>query len=714
MTVAVGTELGASAGLGTAAGAGLGARLGVGAGIGAGVGAGTGIGQSIAKMERAGGSRAPGEAAAFAPGEDETEARLNARPVSEPPAMGEESFKANWQAMLRSWGVAARTAGAAPEEGAGEAVETGAANKSGGSLGGETAQTKFAGVGGTGPQSALVATGSTGPAASAAAPASSTAMANRPQPAVHWEGAAASAQNAVAVGATKTANGNTGPSLRFKLEKKESGIENTGAKGQSAAGANGIAESAADGPVLAAQAAMPQAQAAPANSIDSAKSSPVNRADDGAETVEQRAPRATVVVGTTGVRSMAPALAAEISSASAQVPIFAAQAPAPASAAANSAGSEQIPIVVAQALTPASAAANSSASAQAAVPDPNHAAQTPPRGRATNAGASAAAGEQDGAQEAFAALPQASSAVAAIAAGGASKAAGAFGPATILSVQEPHMPLVEFRASAGVGMTGGALAEHATAAAEKARPSVVAGVESSQQAPAQLPHDASPGRSNAATAPQNGEHVVAAQNFGIDASTVVRDPASAHGTASAPAETAGGLAGVRAAAPQEAFAALDAGTTVGTPTWTHIAGRQAEAGFQDPALGWVGVRADLNGGSVHAALVPASADAAQALSAHLAGLSAYLSERDTPVAALTMAAPENSRIESGADRGMGQSMNQGMQQSLGHGGGQNAAGVPQPGGGASASSVSSATPVSGFGAMAYAGDGRGTHISVMA
>jgi hypothetical protein len=196
---------------------------------------------------------------------------------------------------------------------------------------------------------------------------------------------------------------------------------------------------------------------------------------------------------------------------------------------------------------------------------------------------------------------------------------------------------------------------------------------------------------------------------------MVRDPAGSHGSANTPATIAGSTAGP-APAPQETIDALDAGSTVGAPSWVHAGGRQAEAGFEDPALGWVGVRADLSGGSVHAALVPGSAEAAQALSGHLAGLGTYLSEQHTPVATLTMAAPGTSGIDAGPD----QSLGQGMQQNAGQHGEQNPAQAfemgSQPGFGANVSSLATGNTAeaSGFDATLYARDGRGAHISVMA
>lgn len=110
---------------------------------------------------------------------------------------------------------------------------------------------------------------------------------------------------------------------------------------------------------------------------------------------------------------------------------------------------------------------------------------------------------------------------------------------------------------------------------------------------------------------------------------------------------------------RDTFAALDGESGSSAPTWVHAGARQAEAGYQDPALGWVGVRAQLDASGVHAALVPGSADAAQALGSHMAGLNAYLTEHHTPVETLTMAAPGNGWSGQGTDQGAGQNAGQG-------------------------------------------------------
>jgi len=125
----------------------------------------------------------------------------------------------------------------------------------------------------------------------------------------------------------------------------------------------------------------------------------------------------------------------------------------------------------------------------------------------------------------------------------------------------------------------------------------------------------------------------------------------------------GSSGGATISSAAETFAALDGGAPAGSISWTHAGANRAEAGFEDPALGWVGVRADLGGGSVHASLVPGSAEAAQMLGSHLAGLNEYLAERHPTVVPVTVAGHEsdgssaNAQAGSGTDSGT-QSFNQ--------------------------------------------------------
>ena len=102
----------------------------------------------------------------------------------------------------------------------------------------------------------------------------------------------------------------------------------------------------------------------------------------------------------------------------------------------------------------------------------------------------------------------------------------------------------------------------------------------------------------------------------------------------------------------DAFTALDTGPASSEPAWVHAGAQRAEAGFNDPSLGWVGVRASLAGGAVHAAVLPGSAEAAQALSGQIAGLNAHLAAHRIPIDALSMAAPAGH--DWGGQGGLGQ------------------------------------------------------------
>lgn len=121
---------------------------------------------------------------------------------------------------------------------------------------------------------------------------------------------------------------------------------------------------------------------------------------------------------------------------------------------------------------------------------------------------------------------------------------------------------------------------------------------------------------------------------------------------------------------KETFAALDSGAAPGPPTWTHAGGRQAEAGFRDPALGWVGVRAEMSGGGVHAALVPGSPEAAQELGRQMEGLHTYLAARHPSVESLALATPGGRSGGFSGGESMSQQAQQNMQQGTGQGSGQ--------------------------------------------
>ena len=226
-------------------------------------------------------------------------------------------------------------------------------------------------------------------------------------------------------------------------------------------------------------------------------------------------------------------------------------------------------------------------------------------------------------------------------------------------------------------------------------------------------------RSSPVEPAQQENHLLGGQpgSSALDGSILSRDPAGTPGAGNTSGDMAGAPAGTAAGAgSSETFAALDAETATGTPTWIHAGAQRAEAGFQDPALGWIGVRADGSGGGIHAALVPGSADAAQALGGHLAGLNAYLAEQHTPVESLTLAAPESRSAEAGMD----QSASQGMYQGAGQNSGQGGYAEPQSNTPASSPANTAAVlqeisvPAGGLDATGHAATPGGVHISVMA
>jgi hypothetical protein len=96
-------------------------------------------------------------------------------------------------------------------------------------------------------------------------------------------------------------------------------------------------------------------------------------------------------------------------------------------------------------------------------------------------------------------------------------------------------------------------------------------------------------------------------------------------------------------AASDPFLVLDGDHNAPSPAWIHAGTHHAEAGYLDPALGWIGVRADSASNGVHAALVPNSAEAAQVLGSHMAGLNAYLSEHRAEPATVIMAPPQDGR-----------------------------------------------------------------------
>lgn len=112
---------------------------------------------------------------------------------------------------------------------------------------------------------------------------------------------------------------------------------------------------------------------------------------------------------------------------------------------------------------------------------------------------------------------------------------------------------------------------------------------------------------------------------------------------------------------KDTFAALDSAATGPQTTWIHADAHHAEAGYLDPALGWVSVRADGTATGLHAALIPGSPEAASALGNQLPGLNAFMAEHQGHTATITLAAPEAGSQHAGTSQ-QDSAMNERQQQ----------------------------------------------------
>ncbi len=183
----------------------------------------------------------------------------------------------------------------------------------------------------------------------------------------------------------------------------------------------------------------------------------------------------------------------------------------------------------------------------------------------------------------------------------------------------------------------------ASQASSAAAPAAAAGTTGSNGGEAAAASAAQPVRGGVASARVQQQKVSAegdSSDVLPDASAVIRSVAGARAAAGEAGDRAGEKTDEAAGTtPGDTFAALDAASGAEKSVWIHADAHQAEAGFEDPSLGWVGVRADTSGGGIHAELVAGSSDAAQALSSHMEGLNEYLTEQHTPVATLTLSSP---------------------------------------------------------------------------
>jgi hypothetical protein len=75
--------------------------------------------------------------------------------------------------------------------------------------------------------------------------------------------------------------------------------------------------------------------------------------------------------------------------------------------------------------------------------------------------------------------------------------------------------------------------------------------------------------------------------------------------------------------------------------WTNAGTCRAEAGFADPSIGWISVRAHTDAGGVHATVVPGSTEAAQALASHMSSLNIHVTNQHLNVNTVTLSAPDS-------------------------------------------------------------------------
>ena len=85
------------------------------------------------------------------------------------------------------------------------------------------------------------------------------------------------------------------------------------------------------------------------------------------------------------------------------------------------------------------------------------------------------------------------------------------------------------------------------------------------------------------------------------------------------------------------FTAMDAPVEGGRTQWTHVSPKRAEATFDDPALGVIGVRAEKRGAEVVATLVIGSSRASEELHGQISSLTDYLAAQHTKVGEVTVA-----------------------------------------------------------------------------
>ncbi len=494
MTVAVGTQLGAGTGLAAGVGAGgaLKARAGLGAGLAAGTSSGAGAtlawSRTIATFEPADGAQSE-SAASMSNGVGR--AWLKGDQQNQSASATAESFKANWQSMLRAGELAAHREGKASAGANRPADETDTAIESSGRESVDGLERMFARPGGRSPQPILTASASHGPMANPANDGSTSV--NRPQPAINGSNQSTNTYPAAARSGAMTAGSGLGSSATSANANSLSGVPKAAATAPPAQESNVSASPFPDG---FGASGFGLAAAAPLDlnirSVDSASPSLMGRVYGADQTVDSPAPKVTVSLnGAEGEASTAPALAPT----------------------------------------------NSSAGARAFGQTSVHPMQSPANEQTTNAAASSAAGEADVDQNTIATPPQGLLNEGAIFRGSANPF-DANRSATGSGVEQQMAPLAEVHTHRG--LTSGTSASSTSSLAGTDKPGVETGNGSGQSTLPQMAHGAASLQGNAANLQQSGPHA-AIQSSGTDASALMgesagRDSAAGLGTSSSPCD----------------------------------------------------------------------------------------------------------------------------------------------------------------------------------
>jgi hypothetical protein len=212
----------------------------------------------------------------------------------------------------------------------------------------------------------------------------------------------------------------------------------------------------------------------------------------------------------------------------------------------------------------------------------------------------------------------------------------------------------ELRSTAPVAPAEGPSAERpvksqpARAAAPTPTPTAVRGP-ATATAPQPVPFDASPAAAKTEQSPRASNVTSPGPSFLVQhaASQLPLAIAPAHAPIPLSARESASSAGSSIPARADTFAALDAEPAAPRATWNYAGPTRAEAGYLDSSLGWVAVRAGVSGNTLHAAIVPASSEAAQALGSHLDGLNTYLADHRVATSQLSIAPPQSGQSYAG-------------------------------------------------------------------